>query len=128
LLRVTSTNRFIGTGVTTTTTTTRAGGQNFLYDATGQQARASYTGYTLQQSYDADRLRVKKVANGTVTFNLRSSVLGGQIEAQQVASGHDPKLGDRLPIQEMKITMGLSNILGTMGLGVRAVWAWVFAK
>lgn len=82
----------------------------------------------LQQSYDADRLRVKKVANGTVTFNLRSSVLGGQIEAQQVASGHDPKVGDRLPIQEMKITMGLSNILGTMGLGVRAVWAWVFAK
>jgi hypothetical protein len=29
---------------------TNDGGQNFVYDATGQQSSASYTGYLLQQS------------------------------------------------------------------------------
>ena len=32
-------------------------GQTFSYDATGQQATASYGSYSLQQSYDGDGLR-----------------------------------------------------------------------
>ena len=39
-------------------------------------------GYSLQQSYDCDRLRVKKVENGVSTYYLRSSVLGGQVVAE----------------------------------------------
>ncbi len=57
-------------------------GQNFTYDATGQQAQASYGGYLLQQNYDGDRLRVKKVENEVTTYYLRSSVLGGQVVAE----------------------------------------------
>lgn len=62
-------------------------GQTFTYDATGQQATASYSGYLLQQAYDGDRLRVKKVDNGTTTYYLRSAVLGGQIVAELNSSG-----------------------------------------
>jgi len=62
-------------------------GQTFTYDATGQQATASYGGYSLQQYYDGDRLRVKKVENGTPTSYLRSSVLGGQVVAELNSSG-----------------------------------------
>src|SRR5882724_2598723 len=58
------------------------GGQTFTYDATGQQTNASYSGYSLQQSYDCDRLRVKKVENGVGTYYLRSSVMGGQVVAE----------------------------------------------
>ena len=57
-------------------------GQTFTYDATGQQATASYGGYSLQQSYDGDGLRVKKNDNGAQTYYLRSSVLGGQVVAE----------------------------------------------
>jgi len=62
-------------------------GQTFTYDATGQQATASYSGYLLQQTYDGDRLRVKKVENGTTTYYLRSTVLGGQIVAELSGAG-----------------------------------------
>ena len=62
-------------------------GQTFTYDATGQQAAASYGGYSLQQNYDGDRLRLKKVENGTTTYYLRSSVLGGQIVAELNGAG-----------------------------------------
>src|SRR5882724_6291669 len=58
------------------------GGQTFTYDATGQQTNASYSGYSLQQSYDCDQLRVKKVENGVGTYYLRSSVMGGQVVAE----------------------------------------------
>jgi RHS repeat-associated protein len=37
--------------------------------------------------YDGDRLRVKRVENGTSTYYLRSTVLGGQIVAELNASG-----------------------------------------
>ena len=61
------------------------GGQ-YTYDATGQQTNATYppnwNGYTLQQGYNGDRLRVKKVDNSTPTYYLRSSVLGGQVLAE----------------------------------------------
>jgi RHS repeat-associated protein len=57
-------------------------GQTFTYDATGQQATASYGGYSLTQSYDGDGLRVKKNDNGAQTYYLRSSVLGGQVVAE----------------------------------------------
>ena len=66
---------------------TNDGGQTFTYDATGQQATASYSGYLLQQSYDGERLRVKKVENGAPTYYLRSTVLGGQIVAEINNSG-----------------------------------------
>lgn len=62
-------------------------GQNFMYDATGQQASASYSGYSLTQAYDGDKLRVKKTENGSVTYYLRSSVLGGQVVAEINSSG-----------------------------------------
>jgi RHS repeat-associated protein len=66
---------------------TNDGGQSFTYDATGQQATASYSGYLLQQIYDGDRLRVKKVENSTPTYYLRSTVLGGQIVAELSSAG-----------------------------------------
>jgi RHS repeat-associated protein len=65
---------------------TNDGVQN-SYDATGQQATASYSGYLLQQYYDGGRLRGKKVDNGVTTYYLRSSVLGGQVVAELNGSG-----------------------------------------
>lgn len=62
-------------------------GQTFTYDAIGQQATASYSGYSLQQTYDGDRLRVKKVENSNTTYYLRSTVLGGQIVGELNSSG-----------------------------------------
>lgn len=62
-------------------------GQTFTYDATGQQATASFGGYSLVQSYDGNTLRVKKNDNGNVTYYLRSSVLGGQVVAEISAGG-----------------------------------------
>jgi RHS repeat-associated protein len=61
-------------------------GQNFAYDVTGQQTSASYGGYSLSQEYDGDGLRAKKTENGTATYYLRSSVLGGQVVAE-ISSG-----------------------------------------
>ena len=62
-------------------------GQTFTYDATGQQATAAYGGYALQQGYDGDGRRVKKIENGITTYYLRSSVLGGQVVAEMNNSG-----------------------------------------
>jgi RHS repeat-associated protein len=62
-------------------------GQNFTYDATGQQATASYSGYSLTNSYDGDRLRGKKTENGAVTYYLRSTALGGQVAAEINSAG-----------------------------------------
>ena len=64
---------------------TNDGGQTFTYDATGQQATASYL--SMQQYYDGNGLRMKKTENGTATWYLRSSVLGGQVIAEMNASG-----------------------------------------
>jgi RHS repeat-associated protein len=63
------------------------GGQTFTYDATGQQATASFPGYVLEQYYDGDGLRVKKSDAGTATLYLRSSVLGGQVVAELSGAG-----------------------------------------
>jgi RHS repeat-associated protein len=62
-------------------------GQNFAYDVTGQQTSASYGGYSLSQEYDGNGLRVKKTENGTATYYLRSTVLGGQVVAEINSSG-----------------------------------------
>jgi len=64
---------------------TNDGYQSYIYDATGQQTYAS--GGTLAQSYDGDRLRVKKVENGTTTYYVRSSVLGGQVISELTGGG-----------------------------------------
>jgi len=59
------------------------GGQNFQYDATGQQTKAYYSGYTLDQGYDGNGLRVSKSENNAApTYYLRSSALGGQVVAE----------------------------------------------
>lgn len=58
--------------------------------AQGQQTSAEqyppnwggYPNYSLQQDYDGDGLRVKKIDNGTKTYYLRSSVLGGKVLAE----------------------------------------------
>jgi RHS repeat-associated protein len=63
------------------------GGQNFTYDAIGQSATASYSGYLLQNYYDGNGMRSKKSDNGAVTFYLRSSVLGGKVIAEMNGSG-----------------------------------------
>jgi len=59
---------------------TNDGGQNFTYDATGQQATAGSNG--LAQYYDGDGLRGMKVENNVRTYYLRSTVLGGQVVAE----------------------------------------------
>jgi RHS repeat-associated protein len=66
---------------------TNDGGLNYTYDATGQQATASYSGYLLQQYYDGNGVRAKKVDGGATTYYLRSSVLGGQVAAEISNSG-----------------------------------------
>jgi RHS repeat-associated protein len=59
------------------------GGQHFEYDATGQQTKAYFSGYTLDQGYDGNGLRAKKSENNAApTYFLRSSVLGGQVVAE----------------------------------------------
>lgn len=66
---------------------TNDGGLNYTYDATGQQATASYSGYLLQQYYDGDGMRAKKSENSVITYYLRSTVLGGQVVAEISSSG-----------------------------------------
>lgn len=61
------------------------GYQSYQYDATGQQTYASWA--ALYQSYDGDRLRVRKSENGATTYYLRSSVLGGQVVAEISGGG-----------------------------------------
>src|SRR6266571_1455696 len=62
-------------------------GQNFSYDVTGQQTYAGYSGYSLYQYYDGDGLRGIKNDNGTITYYLRSTVLGGQGIAEMNSGG-----------------------------------------
>jgi RHS repeat-associated protein len=59
---------------------TSDGTQTFKYDATGQQVIAY--GASMTQSYDGDRLRVKKVVSGVTTYYVRSTMLGGQVVAE----------------------------------------------
>jgi len=61
--------------------------QTYSYDATGQQATASASGYFLQQGYDGDGLRAQKTENSATTYYLRSSVLGGQVVAELGGNG-----------------------------------------
>ena len=63
---------------------TNDGSQTYAYDARGQQTNASLG--NLQQGYDGDGLRVKRIENGT-TYYLRSTVLGGQVVAEIVNGG-----------------------------------------
>jgi hypothetical protein len=44
--------------------------QSFTYDFTGR-SNASYTGYSLGQSYDGSGLRVKKNDNGAQTYYMK---------------------------------------------------------
>jgi RHS repeat-associated protein len=80
-------NRRVGFTYDAAGNATQDGGQTFTYDATGQQASASYAGYSLQQQYDGNTLRVRKTENGAVTYYLRSTVFGGQVVAELNSSG-----------------------------------------
>ena len=80
-----SNNRRVGLTYDASGNLTNDGSQSYTYDATGQQATAS--GNSLNQSYDGDGLRAKKVENGTTTYYLRSSVLGGQVVSELNSSG-----------------------------------------
>ena len=64
---------------------TADGQETFQYNAEGQQTYASGTG--LQQFYDGDRLREKKIENSVVTYYLRSSLLGEQVVAEVNGDG-----------------------------------------
>ena len=66
---------------------TSDGWTTYRYDATGQQFSAEYAGYSLEQSYDGDRQRVKRVEQGEATCYLRSSVLGGQVVCEMNGQG-----------------------------------------
>ena len=61
---------------------------SFTYDATGQHV--SYSAGGLTQSYDGDRLRVKKTESGVSTYYLRSTVLGGEVVAEIGDQGGTP--------------------------------------
>jgi len=61
-------------------------GQQFTYDATGQQTASTYT--NLQNWYDGDGLRIKKRDTSTLTYYLRSTVLGGQV-VKEIMDGGD---------------------------------------
>jgi RHS repeat-associated protein len=61
--------------------------QTYSYDAMGQQATATTSGYFLSQGYDGDGLRLSKVENGAVTHYLRSTVLGGAVVAEIDGNG-----------------------------------------
>ena len=79
------------------------GSQTFKYDATGQQVTAS--GTTMTQSYDGERLRVKKVESGETTYYVRSSMMGGQVVAElneqgQMTRGYVYMGGQLLAIQQ----------------------------
>ena len=71
-------NRRAGLSYDASGNVTSDGGQAFTYDAEGQQ----FSAYNLQQWYDGERLRAKKVEGGQVTYYLRSSVLGGKVVAE----------------------------------------------
>ncbi|MDQ1639728.1 MAG: hypothetical protein QOF62_3067 [Pyrinomonadaceae bacterium] len=64
---------------------TNDGWQTFTYDATGAQVQAP--SYGVWQGHDGDGLRVQKQENGSTTYYLRSSVLGGQVALELDASG-----------------------------------------
>jgi RHS repeat-associated protein len=83
------------------------GGQSFTYDATGQQATASFNG--LQFSYAGDGWREKKIENGVTTYYLRSTALGGQVVCELNASGGWTRgyvylSGQMLAIQQSGVT------------------------
>ena len=58
----------------------------YSYNAAGQQIQAACPGYVLTMGYDGDGLRIKKNDNGTQTYYLHSTVLGGQVVAEINAS------------------------------------------
>ena len=61
-------------------------GQTFAYDVTGQQTSASYTGYSLNQSYDGDGLRgsgLNRADHARVTERRHVSLLL-QLEAHLI--------------------------------------------
>ena len=63
---------------------TQAGTQTFRYDAAGRQINSSGTAV---QMFDGDGRRIKNATINPVNFELRSSVLGGQIINYLFANG-----------------------------------------
>jgi len=61
----------------------------FTYDVNGQPSTTYHSalGVAINTAYDGDGLRAKKTVNGTTSYYLRSSVLGGQVVAEMDGSG-----------------------------------------
>src|SRR5205085_2836652 len=88
---------------------TNNGYWSFQYDATGQMTAATDGGNVLSHNYDGDGLRFKKVANGTTTYYLRSSPLGGQVVAEFNGSGTWTRGYVYLGSQMIAIQQGTNN-------------------
>ena len=63
---------------------TQSGTQTFRYDAAGRQINSSGM---VVEFYDGDGKRLKDATNNPVTYEIRSSVLGGQIVSYLFANG-----------------------------------------
>jgi RHS repeat-associated protein len=66
---------------------TNDGLQQFTYDAAGHQRRAKSQALDLNQDYDGNGLRVKKLEGNNTTYYVRSTVLGDQVVADLDGSG-----------------------------------------
>jgi RHS repeat-associated protein len=80
-------NKRVGSTYDAAGNLTADGGLTYTYDAVGRQLTANFTGFSLQQYYDGNGLRAKKIENGVVTLYLSSSVLGGQIVSEMNGGG-----------------------------------------
>ena len=107
-------NRLTGYGYDNAGNVTNDGIQTFTYDATGQQATASYNNQ--QFSHDGDRLRLRKVDSLDNTYFLRSSVLGGQV----VADITGPQLSGFGPAQNATWT-NVSSTIQVTGNSIQKV-------
>ena len=63
------------------------GGHTQTFDATGQAVAVSGGPYLLNNSYDGNQLRGKKVEGGVTTYYLRSTALGGRVVAEINGAG-----------------------------------------
>jgi YD repeat-containing protein len=61
--------------------------RQYTYDAAGMMLTSSQSGKNITQAFDGDGQKVKFVENGTVTYYVRSSALGGQTLSEVNQSG-----------------------------------------
>ena len=98
--------------------------RQYTYDATGQVVattepppRPNKPALTVTQNYDGDGQRAKLVDNGAVTFEVRSSVLGGQLVAEVNAQGEEVT----------GYVYADGNLLATQSHGTHPAVTWMLA-